>query len=183
VSVVGNSGSGKTTAARAVARRLEVPHVELDGIFHQPGWTELSTEEFRERVRRIVATPSWVVDGNYSAVRDLVWDRADTVVWIDPPLPVVARRVVTRTVSRMVRRTELWNGNREPLSNLWSLNPNKSIIAWSLSRHSLYRRRFAAASVDPRWAHLTFNRLQTHRQVDAFVRHGAAAPTDQGANQ
>jgi adenylate kinase family enzyme len=183
VSVVGNSGAGKSTAAAALARRLEVPHVELDGIFHQPGWTELSAEEFRERVRRIVAIPSWVVDGTYSAVRDLVWDRADTVAWIDPPLPVVAWRVVTRTVSRMVRRTELWNGNREQPSNLWSLNPNRSIIAWSLSCHSLYRRRFAAASVDPRWAHLSFHRLQTRRQVDAFVRHGAAAPLDQGANR
>jgi hypothetical protein len=103
------------------------------------------------------------------------------VVWIDPPLPVVAWRVVTRTLSRMVRRTELWNGNREPFSNLWSLNPQKSIIIWSLSRHSLYRRRFAAAMVDPRWAHLTFSRLQTRRQVDAFVRR--AAPLDQGANR
>ena len=180
--MVGNSGSGKTTAAVALARRLSLPHVELDAIFHQPGWTALATEEFRDRVRQIVATPSWVVDGTYSVVRDLVWDRADTVVWIDPPLPVVAWRVVTRTVDRMVRRTELWNGNREPLSNLWSVNPHKSIIAWSLSRHSLYRRRFAAATVDPRWAHLSFNRLQTRGQLDAFIRQ-AAAPLDQGAKQ
>jgi adenylate kinase family enzyme len=180
--VVGTSGSGKTAAAAALACRLGVPHVELDGIFHQPGWTELSPEEFRARVGRIVATPSWVVDGTYSVVRDLVWDRADTVVWVDPSLPVVAWQVVTRTVGRMVRRTELWNGNRERVSNLFSFNPQKSIIAWSLSRHALYRRRFLAASVDPRWAHLTFNRLQTRRQVDVFVHRASATPQDQGAN-
>lgn len=38
ISVVGNSGSGKTTVARAIAEALGVPHLELDSVFHQPDW-------------------------------------------------------------------------------------------------------------------------------------------------
>lgn len=169
--------------AAALARRLEVPHVELDAIFHQPGWTELEPGEFRSRVGERVGDPGWVVDGNYSSVQDLVWEGADSVVWLDLPLPVVAGRVVARTVGRVVRRTELWNGNREPASNLWSVNPQKSIIAWSLTRHARYRRRYAEAAADPRWAHLTFIRLQSRRQVDAFLSEStrSPAPLDQGA--
>jgi adenylate kinase family enzyme len=164
----------------ALARRLEVPHIELDAIFHQPGWTELEPGEFRSRVGERVGAPGWVVDGNYSSVQDLVWERADTVVWLDLPLPVVAGRVVARTVGRVVRRTELWNGNREPASNLWSVNPQKSIIAWSLTRHARYRRRYAEAAADPRWAHLTFTRLQSRRQVDAFLAESNRSPADLG---
>ena len=84
--------------AAALARRLEVPHVELDAIFHQPGWTELEPGEFRSRVGERVGDPGWVVDGNYSSVQDLVWARADSVVWLDLPLPVVAGRVVASIV-------------------------------------------------------------------------------------
>ncbi len=46
--MVGTSGSGKTTVGRALAARLGLPFVELDAIFHQPGWTELPREDFRE---------------------------------------------------------------------------------------------------------------------------------------
>jgi adenylate kinase family enzyme len=178
---VGNSGSGKTTTAAALARNLGVPHIELDAIFHQPGWTPLELEAFRSRVSENVSASTWVVDGNYSTVNELVWERADTVVWLDLSRSVVAGRVVARTLRRVVLRTELWNGNREPVSNLFSLRPEKSIIVWSLSRHSLYRRRFADAAADPRWSHLSFIRLQTRKQVDAFLRNVSTSPIDKGA--
>ncbi|MFG1973873.1 hypothetical protein ACGFJC_31490 [Nonomuraea fuscirosea] len=82
VSVVGNSGSGKSTLSSALAGRLGVPWLELDSIFHMSGWQPRPLEEFRAEVERFTAADGWVVDGNYSAVRDLVWSRADTVVWI-----------------------------------------------------------------------------------------------------
>ena len=67
---------------RGLAGALDVRHVELDSIFHQPGWTELPDGEFRRRVGVELAADGWVVDGNYAAVRDVVWAAADTVVWM-----------------------------------------------------------------------------------------------------
>jgi adenylate kinase family enzyme len=154
-----------------LAGRLGSPHVELDGIFHQPGWTTLGPDEFAARVRESTTSPSWVVDGNYSAVRDLVWQEADTVVWLDLPLTLVLVRIIGRTVGRVVRRTELWNGNREPYSNLWSLNPEKSIVAWAVSRHQILRRRYSEAMLDPRWSHLAFVQLRSPTQVDQFLKN------------
>ena len=58
-------------------------------------------------------------------------------------------RTIRRTLRRTLTREELWNGNREPLSNLWSLNPEKSIIAWTATRHGVYRRRYAEAERGP----------------------------------
>jgi hypothetical protein len=111
----------------------------------------------------------WVVDGNYSTVRESIWGRADTVVWFDLPYAVVMTRTIRRTVRRTVTRQELWNGNREPWSNLYSWNPKKSIIAWAATRHGVYRRRYADAEHDPRWSGLEFVRLRSQRQVDAFL--------------
>jgi hypothetical protein len=149
--------------------------VELDSIYHQPGWTPLGDADFRARVAEAVAPVGWVVDGNYSVVREIVWGRADTVVWFDLPYAIVLARTVRRTVRRTVTHQELWNGNKEPLSNLWSLNPEKSIIAWAATRHGVYRRRYADAERDPRWADLRFVRLRTQAEADRFVAGVAPA--------
>jgi adenylate kinase family enzyme len=152
-----------------VARALSAPHVELDAIYHQPGWTELPEAEFRSRVDLATAPDHWVVDGNYSAVHELIWARADTVVWFDLPLPLVLVRTIRRTLRRVVTRQELWNGNREPFSNLWSIDPEKSIIAWTATQHGPYRRRYLAAESDPRWSGLHFVRLHSQGEADAFL--------------
>jgi adenylate kinase family enzyme len=168
VSVVGNAGSGKTKLARELAARLRVPHVELDAIFHQPNWTPLPTDEFRQRVADAVAGDGWVVDGNYSSVRDLVWQRADAVVWLDFSRATVMRQVVGRTLRRMASGEELWNANRERWRTL--LDPDESIIAWAWTQHAKYHRRYAAAAADPAYGHLTFVRLGSRAEIDRFLR-------------
>ena len=64
--MVGNSGAGKSTLARALADALGVPHVELDGIYHQAGWQPLPVEEFRAKLKAadglLFVTPEY----NYS---------------------------------------------------------------------------------------------------------------------
>jgi adenylate kinase family enzyme len=163
VVVIGNSGSGKSTVAARIGRRLGAPHVELDAIYHQPGWVPLPVEEMRARVAAAVAGERWVVDGNYSAVRELVWGRADTIIWLDLPRLVVARQVVWRTMRRVAARRELWNGNRERWRNFFSLDPEESVIVWSWSKHGEYRRQYTQAMQDPRWSGLHWVRLRSRR--------------------
>jgi adenylate kinase family enzyme len=184
VSVVGNAGSGKSTLARALAARLGVPHVELDGIYHQPGWTPLAEEELVRRVGEAIAGDGWVIDGNYSAVRPLIWARADTVVWLDRPRRIVMRRIIWRTVRRVISRSELWNGNREPWGNLVRRDPQTSIIAWSWHKHAVYRERYAAAALDPAWAHLRFIRITSRRDLRYLLgTAGSSAPGPSPAAQ
>src|SRR6266508_2350063 len=96
MSVVGNSGSGKSTLARALAAELGVAHIELDAIYHQPGWQPLPAADFRARVDAATATG----------------------VWLDLPRHAVMRQVIWRTLRRAMLRAELWNGNRERWRNL-----------------------------------------------------------------
>jgi adenylate kinase family enzyme len=175
VSVVGNSGSGKSRLAAVLAEALSVPHFELDSIFHQRDWTPLPVDEFRARVDAATEPVGWVVDGNYSAVRDLVWSSADTVVWLDLPRRVVMRQVVTRTLQRATRGTELWNGNREQWRDIFSGDPEKSIILWSWTQHAKYHDRYLAAMSDPAWRHLSFVRLRSRADAERFL--SGIAPT------
>jgi adenylate kinase family enzyme len=176
VSVVGNSGSGKTTFAAALARRMGAPHLELDSVFHQPGWEPLPAAQFRARVAEFTAAPRWVVDGNYTAVRDIVWDHADTVVWLDLPRWRVMRWIIWRTLRRAATRAELWNGNRERWVNFFRLDPQQSVIAWSWTRHGVYRDRYRRAMADPVNAHLRFIRLTGPQQAAALLARPAAGP-------
>ncbi len=180
VSVVGTSGSGKSTLARELAEILGVPHLELDAVHHQPGWAPLPTDEFRRIIAARAAAGGWVIDGNYGRVRDLVWARADTVVWLDLPKRTVMRQVVWRTLRRVALRRELWNGNRERWRNFLTWNPEQSVISWAWHKHAPDHAKYAAAAADPASAHLRFIRLASRRDIarfldDARSEAGAAA--------
>jgi adenylate kinase family enzyme len=171
VSVVGSSGAGKSTLARAIAQRLAVPYVELDEFMHQPGWRPRPDEEFMEEVEKATYQPGWVVDGNYRkfVVEGPVWQRADTVVWLDLPRRTVMRQVIARTVRRAVTREVLWNGNREPLANFVSLDPDDNIIVWSWVNYDKYVQRYLDAMGDPRWRGINFVRLRSHAAAGRWL--------------
>jgi hypothetical protein len=143
INVVGTSCSGKTTLARALAARLDLPHVELDALFWDRAWTPVPEAVFRSRVADAVRAERWVIDGGYSPVRDLTWARADTVVWLDYPLPLVLGRWARRTATRIRTREEFWpgTGNRESL--IHALRPS-GLLWWILRTHRRRRRSMAA---------------------------------------
>lgn len=152
VAVRGKTGSGKSTLSRELSGRLSVPHVELDVIFHLANWQEIETEDFRRIVTERVAGEGWVVDGNYRKVNDIVFSRADTVIWLDYSLPLVLLRLGRRTVLRGVTRKELWNGNRE---SLWRhFATRESLFLWACQTHRKLRNEAEQFLRDPQYAHL-----------------------------
>jgi adenylate kinase family enzyme len=163
--VVGSSGSGKTRLSRALAQALAAPHVELDALCHGPGWTTRAT--FAEDVDRATRAERWVVDGNYTEVRELLWSRADTVVWLDLPRLVVEWQVARRSLVRWLTRAPLWNGNREPGPLAW-IDPEHP-VRWSWMKHREYRTRYAERFADPAWAALERVRLRSRAEVRAFL--------------
>jgi adenylate kinase family enzyme len=140
VVVLGISGVGKSTLARELVPLVGGTYVELDAIQHGPDWTPPPVEEFRARLAAATDGPAWVVDGNYiSRAADVLWHRADLVVWLDLPLRVVMPRLLRRSASRIVRRTELWNGNRERLGSL--VGP-ESLVTWAVQAHRRHRAEY-----------------------------------------
>lgn len=164
--VVGTTGSGKTALARRLAEQLGYPCVELDALHWKPDWKSTPDDEFRARVTEAVSGETWVVDGNYHKVRDIVWRRADTIVWLDYALPLILWRLTRRTLGRMLTRQDLWAGNRENLRIFFSRD---SILLWALQTYRTLRRTYGALADDPTWIHLTVVRLRSPRACGAWL--------------
>ena len=140
IAIIGTTGCGKTTLAAEVSQILGVVHVELDALNWQPGWTMVPNEVLRQNVSAAVNEPEWVTDGNYRSVRDLVWERADCLVWLNYRLNIVLRRLLGRTMKRITSGQPCCNGNRESLRKAFSRD---SIILWALKTHGRLRREYS----------------------------------------
>jgi adenylate kinase family enzyme len=176
IAVVGAAGVGKSTLARSLSDALGIPRLEIDAIFHQPGWTQLDPPEFRERVDTFTSRDSWIVDGNYrTSIGDLVWERADTIIWLDYSRSVVLGRVTRRTFRRALSREELWNGNRESLRDALSLDPARSVIRWSWTQHAKYQVEYAEAIANQPRADLATVRLRTPTETSGWLANVVAA--------
>jgi shikimate kinase len=157
------SGNGKTTLGRALASRLRAPFVELDALVHGPGWTEISDAGLRAALEPVLARGAWVIDGSYQhKLGDLVLRDAELVVWLDLPVRVWMPRLVRRTAGRIIRRQELWNGNRERLRGaLWG---RESLFGYALTMHLRKRREWPLEL-----AGYPVVRLRTTREVRRFL--------------
>lgn len=169
VAIVGSSGSGKTWLATRLAAALNLTHVELDAIHHGPDWTAATAEAMRDELDFCCpAHGAWVADGNYeSKGGGLVRERADTVIWLDFDRRTVMLQLIARTTRRALLRQVLWNGNRESLRDVLSLDPERSVILWSWTRHSQIRARYREQA-DERWVRLT-TRAQVNRLLESVA--------------
>jgi adenylate kinase family enzyme len=165
VLVVGITGAGKTTMARAIAARLGLPFHEMDALAWGPGWS--AAPELKPAVELITAGPRWVFDSlGYAAVTELMWDRADTIVWLDYPRRVTFSRALRRSVSRTVRREQIFNGNRETV-RAWLSRDHPAW--WSWTEHPRRRVLISTRLSDPGNNHLTVHRLRDPRAARRWL--------------
>lgn len=136
VVVVGTSCSGKTTFARDLAAKLGVDHIELDSLSWLPNWVERDRDAFTSLVDEQSSGSTWVIDGNYSRVRDLLWSRATAIIWLNYSFPLTFWRSIKRTLLRSATGQKICNGNRETFRKAFL--SSDSILLWVITS---YRRR------------------------------------------
>ena len=167
VAVIGNTGSGKSTLAGRLAAVLGGAFVDIDALNWGPDWTPAPVPVLRQRVTAALAGDCWAVAGNYSTVRDIIWSRADTLVWLDYPLPLVLRRLFRRTVRRVVMREELWNGNREHLRAQFA--SRDSLFLFAVKAHRRRRREYPVELARPEYAHLRVLRFHRPEAMEQWL--------------
>ena len=167
VVVVGTSCSGKTTLARHLSSVLGSPHTELDAIHWKPEWQERPVDEVRRMASEAAAGERWVMDGNYGSVRDIVWGRATTVVWLNYPFRVVLWRALSRTTRRVFTQEELFSGNREGFRQ--SFLSRDSIILWAITSHRRVRQDYRRILDGGDFPHLRVIELRGPTEAEALV--------------
>jgi adenylate kinase family enzyme len=166
IAVVGAVGSGKSSLARTLAQRARLPYVELDSLRYHPHWKKVAEQKFFDDVVRNAGESEWVIDGNYELTRDIVWIRAQVLIWVDYPLRIVLLRLLKRTSRRLMTGEVFANGNRESFRRLFGPN---SIVLWAVRWHGARRRRFEQLLATTRYAHLRVLRLRSPREADACL--------------
>lgn len=167
--ILGRTGSGKTTLARELAAALGVPHVELDSLYFGPDLSTAPLSLLRERTSAAIAGDRWVTDGNKRAVRDLVWPRADTVIWLDYPFYVslwrLAKRARTRTSSLSAQAAD--TGSRSALPRQM-LAAARGVLT-ALRSHRGQRREYPRMFAQPANSHLAVARLRSPRAARQWM--------------
>lgn len=172
--VIGTTGSGKSTLAEQAAALLACPFIELDALFWNASWQPTPKEAFRSRVAAALADDCWTVGGNYSIARDLIWRRADTLVWLDYPLPLVLWRLGRRTIRRIVTREPLWGGNIETWRGQFA--SRDSLFVWAFKTHFRRRRETPMLLARPEYAHLALLRFTMPQDAARWLQELTMLP-------
>lgn len=168
ISVIGSSsGAGKTSFGRRLAAQLGLRFIELDALHWGPAWTPLDADTFRGRVEPELGTDGWVIDGNYGKLGELIYERADTVVWLDVPLRVALWRIVRRTLRRIRRGEALWSGNRETVRKAFF--SRDSLVLYALRTYRRRRRRWEAKFAPGRYPHLNVLRFRSNADAEQWL--------------
>lgn len=165
VVVLGISGCGKTTFATKLADATGVAQIELDLLNWRPGWVSRYDVDFDGLVRdleKAMDARDWVVAGGYSKLREQTLQRADTVVWLDLPKPLILWQVFWRSLNRASTRRPMLNGNVETFSRWGSRGHPLQIVWFGFHRK---RKQFEAHLAQPSHQRLNVFRCKSRREV------------------
>lgn len=165
--IVGTSGAGKSIFARKLAVKMGVPCVDLDQLHWGPNWTPKDSSEFRRLTAEAIAAESWIAEGNYSVVRDLLWPRATTVIWLNYGFTIVLYRSIKCTVRRVWTSEPLWHGNRESFRR--SFLSRESILVWMITTFHRRRRSFTELRASGTYPNLTWIEFRCPRDAKRYL--------------
>lgn len=114
--IIGNSGSGKSTFARLLGKKLNLKVIHLDKNFWKPGWEKRETEEWKGIVEELVSEDRWIIEGNYGNTLKIRALRSDLILFFNYHPWFCLYRIFKRSVKNKLKleiRYDLAEGCRE----------------------------------------------------------------------
>lgn len=154
ITIIGHAGSGKSTFARKISKKLNIPHLHIDEFWFEAGGNKLKQSDIQgwERVRKhieekvvdFIKEDSWVSDGWYSRVQPIITEKADQVFFLDIPLH---RRIFNH------------------LKRIHGVNKNKELSKWDDYKfvYTIIRRTFESNLKIKQFVHDHDNKVRTFR--------------------
>jgi adenylate kinase family enzyme len=168
--VIGCTACGKTTFAASLADHLQVSHIEIDALYWLPGWKHVTEGELRSRINALMRSNGWVLDGNYSKVRDISWGQAQAIVWLDYPFLTIFWRLLIRTLRRTLSHETLWGTNVESFWNQFKFWSGDSLFSWQIKSYRQHKRQYPALFARPEYAHLKVYHFLHPFQAEAWLK-------------
>jgi adenylate kinase family enzyme len=165
--IIGTSCSGKTTLAKTISSKLNIKHIELDELHWKPEWIERETEDFKKIVAEEIKEKSWVADGNYSAIQEMLWSRSTTIIWLDYPFSTVFYRAILRSFKRAITKEVVCSGNTESFKH--SFFSNESIILWVLKTHKEQKERYSKLLTNSEYSEKNIIKLKSQAETNQFI--------------
>ncbi|NOT03273.1 MAG: adenylate kinase [Anaerolineales bacterium] len=167
--MIGTTSSGKSTLAKQLAEKIGGNFIELDALHWEPNWAEAKLEVFRERAETATSSQVWVVAGNYHVVRDIIWPRADAVIWLDYPFHIVFWRMLTRTIRRAVTKEKLFSGNVENFWTHMKVWSDDSLFHWLFKTYWRRKREYPKLFALPENAHLKVIHFKHPKEAEEWL--------------
>ena len=168
--VIGTTSSGKSTLAKNLADKLSLDFIELDALYWEPNWKEAPDEVFRARVDHATKSECWSLAGNYKDVRDIIWPRAEVIIWLDYSLWTIFWQLTHRTFTRWWKRELLWGTNYENLWMHFKLWSDESLYHWLFKTYWRRKREYPIQFDLPQHAHLKILHLTSPKETDEWIQ-------------
>lgn len=117
--IVGSVGSGKTTLARKVSAKLQIPHFETDNFV----WTRHPTGDIRNEIevrdqllQDAIGKDDWVIEGVHIDWTDVGLHAAEQIVFLDIPKKKRTLRIIRRYTRQLLKQE---NANYKPTFSMF----------------------------------------------------------------
>ncbi|MCF7793213.1 MAG: adenylate kinase [Candidatus Cloacimonetes bacterium] len=164
--VVGTSCSGKTTFADKLSKILSIPHIEMDRLHWGPNWSPKA--DFAEKLAQEVDQPNWIIDGNYRIVRQLTFEKASVVFWLNYPFWLVFGRALKRTLPRVFLGKTIYAGNRETFFTTFF--SSDSILWWVIKTHRQRQIEYSALFASNKYPNLKVIELRHPIEAEEMLK-------------
>ena len=169
INVIGTSGSGKSTFSKILAKKMNVPYVEMDALHWKANWKESSDEELFNKLKNALSSEKWILDGNYSKTEHIKWKQIQIVIFLDLPFYLVLYRIIKRSLVRGLKRQELWAGTGNKESILKVLFSKDSMIFFTIKNFYKNRKRYSKLSNNFQNSQIKFISLKSRKDINDFL--------------
>jgi len=144
--------------------------IEVDQINWQlDNWVELSKERLREELSEALHdNDSWIVDGSYGKVRDIIWKDVDIIIWLNFPFYLIMYRYFKRTIKRIVTKEKLFGSNNVETFRQQFLSKD-SLFLWILKTFWSRKKRYEELFEEQRKKGKRIVIVENVKELNSFI--------------